>query len=372
MDMAKEKIKVGVIFGGRSGEHAVSLMSARFVLEQLIPEKYTVTQIGITREGEWYTGENTLQALLNEDTSSLSPATMLPVPTRNGLYLLEDGERLKLFTQLDVIFPILHGTFGEDGTLQGMLEMGDMAYVGAGVTGSAVGMDKAIFHDVMRANGIPVVDAVLVLRSEIEGDMEAILDRVEQLGGYPYFTKPCNLGSSVGVNKVKNRSDLLEGMMEAAEFDRRIVVQKGHNVREIEVSVMGNDQPLASVCGEIVPGEEFYSYEAKYHNESSQALIPANIPDETAERVRELAVKAYKACDLSGMARVDFFIDKDTGDVYLNELNTIPGFTQISMYPMLWKASGVSNQELVDKLIGFALERKAQRDATKRTFRRNG
>jgi D-alanine-D-alanine ligase len=371
MDMAKEKIKVGVIFGGRSGEHAVSLMSARFVLEQLVTEKYTVTQIGISREGEWYTGEGTLQALFDEDPSSLSQATMLPIPSRKGLYLLEGGEKLKLLIDLDVVFPVLHGTFGEDGTLQGMLEMGNMAYVGAGVTGSAVGMDKAIFHDVMRANNIPVVDSVLVLRSEIEGDMEAALDRVEQLGDYPYFTKPCNLGSSVGVSKVKNRSDLLEGMMEAAVFDRRLIIQKGHNVREIEVSVMGNDQPLASVCGEVIPGEEFYSYEAKYHDESSRTLIPAEIPEEAAEQVRELAVKAYKACDLAGMARVDFFIDKDTGEVYLNELNTIPGFTQISMYPMLWKASGVSNQELVDKLIEYALERKAQRDATKRTFRRN-
>jgi D-alanine-D-alanine ligase len=201
--------------------------------------------------------------------------------------------------------------------------------------------------------------------------MEAVLDRVEKIGEYPYFTKPCNLGSSVGVSKVKNRSDLLEGMMEAAVFDRRMIVQKGHNVREIEVSVMGNDEPIASVCGEVIPGEEFYSYEAKYHDESSQTLIPANISDETAERVRELAVKAYKACDLAGLARVDFLLDKDTGEVYLNELNTIPGFTQISMYPMLWEASGVSNQELVGKLVEYALERKAQRDATKRTFRRN-
>jgi D-alanine-D-alanine ligase len=371
IDMDKGKIRVGVIFGGRSGEHAVSLMSARFVLEQLAPEKYEVTQIGITREGEWYTGEKALQALLDEDTSALTQAIMLPVPSRSGLYLLEGGEKLKLLTDLDVVFPVLHGTFGEDGTLQGMLEMGDMAYVGAGVTGSAVGMDKAIFHSIMRANGIPVVDTVLVLRSEIEGDMEAVLDRVEELGEYPYFTKPCNLGSSVGISKVKSRSDLIEGMMEAAVFDRRIIVQKGHSVREIEVSVMGNDQPIASVCGEVIPGKEFYSYEAKYHDEGSQTLIPADIPDETAERVRALAVKAYKACDLAGMARVDFFIDKETGEVYLNELNTIPGFTQISMYPMLWKASGVSNRELVDRLIEYALERKGQRDATKRIFRRN-
>jgi len=212
---------------------------------------------------------------------------------------------------------------------------------------------------------------VLVLRSEIEDDIEAVLERVEKLGDYPYFTKPANLGSSVGVSKVKNRSDLMEGIMEAAEYDRRLIVQKGINVREIEVSVMGNDNPLASVCGEVVPGEEFYSYEAKYHDESSKTLIPADIPEKTSEKIRELAVKAYKACDLAGLARVDFFLEKDNGEVYLNELNTIPGFTQISMYPMLWEASGVSNQELVDKLIQYALERKEQRDRTKRTFRRN-
>jgi D-alanine-D-alanine ligase len=369
--MAKSKIKVGVIFGGRSGEHAVSLMSARFVLEQLASEKYEVTQIGITTEGEWYTGKDTLQALMNEDAASLSQAAMLPIPSRSGLYLLEDGDKLNLLTALDVVFPVLHGTFGEDGTLQGMLEMADMAYVGAGVTGSAVGMDKAIFHDVMQANDIPVVDTVLVLRSEIEDDMEAVLDRVEKLGAYPYFTKPANLGSSVGVSKVKNRSDLVEGIMEAAEYDRRLIVQKGIHAREIEVSVMGNDKPLASACGEVVPGEEFYSYEAKYHDDSSQTLIPANIPEDTAEKIRSLAVRAYLACDLAGLARVDFFLEKETGEVYLNELNTIPGFTQISMYPMLWEASGVSNQGLVDKLIEYALERKAQRDRTKRTFRRH-
>jgi D-alanine-D-alanine ligase len=369
--MAKTKIKVGVIFGGRSGEHAVSLMSARFVLAQLATKKYEVTHIGITREGEWYTGKDALQALMDEDIASLSQTVVLPIPSRSGLFLLEGGDKLKLLSELDVVFPVLHGTFGEDGTLQGLLEMADMAYVGAGVTGSVVGMDKAIFHDVMWANDIPVVDTVLILRSEIEDDMEAVLDRVEKLGDYPYFAKPANLGSSVGVSKVKNRSDLVEGIMEAAEYDRRLIVQKGINAREIEVSVMGNDNPLASVCGEVVPGEEFYSYEAKYHDDSSQTLIPADVPEETAEKIRELAVRAYKACDLAGLARVDFFLEKETGEVYLNELNTIPGFTQISMYPMLWDTSGVSNQELVDKLIQYALERKAQRDRTKRTFRRD-
>ena len=368
---SQSKINIGVIFGGRSGEHAVSLMSAKFVLAQLSPEKYNITQIGITRDGRWLTGENALDALLAEDFSGLTPAFILPEPGGEGLYALEGSTRLTLLTGLDVVFPILHGTFGEDGTLQGLLEMADLAYVGPGVTGAAVGMDKSIFADLMRANDIPIVGTVLVLRSEIETDMETVLDRVETLGEYPYFVKPCNLGSSVGISKVRNRSDLLEGLMEAAGYDRRLIVQKGHKVREIEVSVLGNDAPIASVPGEVLPGKDFYSYDAKYHDDSSQTVIPANIPAETAEKIRRLAVKAYKACDLAGLSRVDFFLDQDTGEIYINELNTIPGFTEISMYPMLWKASGVDNQELVDRLVELALERKAQRDATIRTFRRN-
>ncbi len=370
--MTDKKLKIGVIFGGRSGEHAVSLMSARFILSQLAPEKYEVTEIGITREGDWLVGENALQNLIDEDYTQLTPATILPAPSRHGLFRLESGNRLTLLTELDVVFPVLHGTFGEDGTLQGFLEMADLAYVGPGVTGSAVGMDKAIFFDVMRANDIPMVDTILLLRSEIESDMPAALGRVEaHFGSYPLFIKPANLGSSVGISKVQSRSDLLEGLLEAAAYDRRVTVQTGLNVREIEVSVMGNDAPLASVCGEVLPGAEFYSYEAKYHDDRSQTVIPANIPEELAERIRSLAVKAYQACDLAGLARVDFFIDTDNGEIYLNELNTIPGFTQISMYPRLWAGSGVTNQALVDKLVGYALERKAQRDATKRDFRRS-
>lgn len=374
--MVKQKLKIGVIFGGRSGEHAVSLMSARFILSQLSPEKYEVTQIGISRDGNWYVGSeeqpDVLAALLEEDLSLLTPAVILPLPSRKGLYCLRASQELELLSDLDVIFPVLHGTFGEDGTLQGLLELADLAYVGPGVTGSSVGMDKAVFFDVMRANDIPAVDTILVLRSELEQDQIAVMNRIEkELGSYPLFVKPANLGSSVGISKVTGRSDLIEGLMEAAAYDRRFIVQRGLNVREIEVSVMGNDQPVASVCGEVLPGAEFYSYEAKYHDIASKTVIPAEIPEETAELVRTLAIKAYKACDLSGLARVDFFLEKESGDVYLNELNTIPGFTQISMYPMLWEASGVPNQELVDKLVAFALERKAQRDATKRTFERN-
>ncbi|MEX1071504.1 MAG: D-alanine--D-alanine ligase family protein [Anaerolineales bacterium] len=373
--MAHKKLNVAVIFGGRSGEHAVSLMSAKFVLSMLRPQKYSVTQIGITRQGGWLVGADALAALTVEDFSKLHPATLLPDPTRPGLKRIETkdkAEMLQTLTDVDVVFPVLHGTLGEDGTLQGLLEMADLAYVGAGVLGSAVGMDKVVFADVMRANNIPVVASALILRSQLEADADAALRIAESVGDYPLFVKPANLGSSVGVSKVNNRSDLLEGLMYAAQYDRRIIVQKGHNVREIEVAVLGNDDPQASVCGEIVPEAEFYSYEAKYHDDRSKAVIPADIPQATAERIRQLAVAAYKAADISGMARVDFFLDKDNGQVYLNELNTIPGFTQISMYPQLWNATGIPGEDLVDRLIDLGLERRAQRAATVREYTRGG
>lgn len=368
----QKKLKIGILFGGRSGEHAVSLMSSRFILNVIDRDKYDVVEIGITRDGEWWVGDDAWNALNAEDTSALTPAVILPVPSQQAVYQLVDGEKLSLLSELDVVFPVLHGTFGEDGTLQGLLEMADLAYVGSGVVGSGVAMDKMIFFDVMRANKIPVVDTVLVLRSEMDTDMQAALDRVEkQLVDYPMFVKPANLGSSVGVSKVKSRSDLLEGLLFAGLYDRRVIVQKGLDIREIEVAVMGNDQPRASLCGEVLPGEEFYSYDAKYHDDSSQTIIPADIPEATAERVREVAIAAYKACDLAGLSRVDFFLEKNTGEVLLNEINTIPGFTQISMFPLLWQASGVGNTELVTALIDYALERKAQRDATQRVFRRD-
>jgi D-alanine-D-alanine ligase len=344
------------------------------VLGQLDPAKYTVTQIGITRQGEWLVGEGALDALASENTRSLQPATLLADPTRPGLRSIapgDEGEILQKLVTLDVVFPVLHGTFGEDGTLQGLLEMAGVAYVGAGVLGSAAAMDKGLFFDVMRANAIPVVPTVVVLRSGLQSDPDAALARAETLGPFPLFVKPANLGSSVGVSKVHNRSDLLEGLMEAAQYDRRVVVQPGLNVREIELSVLGNESPEPSVCGEMVPQAEFYSYEAKYHDDRSKSVIPADIPAETSDRIRALGVQAYKALDLAGMARVDFFLERETGEVYLNEINTIPGFTSISMYPMLWEASGLGNQALVERLVELALERHAQRQATTHEFRRS-
>jgi len=355
------KLRVAVIFGGRSGEHDVSLMSARSVLSVLDPAKYEVTQIGITREGQWLTGTDVIGKFEQNKLDGLEPFILSLDPSnaiRNTKYAI------------DVFFPVLHGTFGEDGTIQGLFEMADVAYVGAGVVGSAVGMDKGVFKEVMRANEIPIVESVLVSRNDVEKNMNAVIEKAEKAGAYPLFTKPANLGSSVGVTKCHNRSDLQEGLMEAASFDRRVLIERGVlNVREIEVSVLGNDEPVASVCGEILPSREFYSYESKYIDGTSGLAIPAPLPNETSEKIREYAVRAYKLIDCAGMARVDFFLEKDSKKVYLNELNTIPGFTKISMYPKLWEASGLTYAKLVDHLIELAMQRKAERDRTSHTYR---
>lgn len=369
----ENKLHVAVIFGGRSGEHEVSLMSARSVLSVLDPAKYEVTQIGITQEGTWLTGEDALGTFENNKIEGLLPVIFSPDPSEKGIYVLEGVSGFKKWAEIDVYFPVLHGTFGEDGTIQGLFELADVAYVGAGVVGSSVGMDKGVFKDVMVANHIPVVDTLVVLRAEVENDLAKVVEKAEQIGEYPLFTKPANLGSSVGVTKCNNRSDLQEGLMEAAAFDRRILIQKGiKNVREIEVSVLGNDDPIASVPGEVLPSREFYSYESKYVDGTSGLLIPAPLPDETKEMIRTYAVRAYQAIDCAGMARVDFFIEKDTNKVYLNELNSLPGFTKISMYPKLWEASGLPYNKLVDRLIELAMERKAERDRTSHIYRSQG
>ena len=370
--MTEKKLHVAVIFGGRSGEHEVSLMSARSVLSVLNPARYEVTQIGITHEGTWLTGNDVLHKFETNRTDGLLPVLVSPDPSERGIYILEGLSGLKKWTDVDVYFPVLHGTFGEDGTLQGLFELADAAYVGAGVVGSSVGMDKGLFKDVMVANNIPVVETMIVLRAEIEHDMVSVIERAEKIGEYPLFTKPANLGSSVGVTKCSNRSDLQEGLMEASTFDRRVLIQKGvKNAREIEVSVLGNDEPVASVCGEVLPSREFYSYESKYIDGTSGLVIPAPLPEDISACIREYAVRAYKAIDCAGMARVDFFVEKDTNRIYLNELNSLPGFTKISMYPKLWEVSGLPYSKLVDRLIELAMQRKAERDRTSHTYRRD-
>ena len=367
------KLKIAVLFGGRSGEHEVSLDSARSVLGVLDPQKYEVFQVGITHAGSWLTGPNARLALEKGQTGELLPCTILPDPSRPGLYVFRSADHtqtLEKLTDLDVVFPVLHGTYGEDGTLQGLLEMADLAYVGAGVTGSSVGMDKAVFKDVMRTIGIPTVESILVLRSEIEKDIEAVIHRSETVAAYPLFIKPANLGSSVGITKCSRRADLGEALMEAAAYDRRVMVERGVDAREIEVSVLGNDDLQASVPGEVLPSREFYSYESKYIDDTSGLLIPAPLPAGITNEIRRMAISACKAIDCAGMARVDFFLEKNTGAIYLNELNTIPGFTSISMYPKLWEASGLPYTGLVDRLVELAIERQADRNRTERRFRR--
>jgi len=368
MGGAVSKLVVGVIFGGRSGEHEVSLMSARSVMGALDRSKYEVMLIGVDPEGRWYGGDEVLEAFETRRYQSLTPVAVLAEPGRDEIFAVRNGKELQAISRLDVAFPLIHGSFGEDGTLQGLLELADIAYVGAGVLASSVGMDKGLFKTLMRANGIPVVDWTILSSSELSRGLERVLDRAEAVASYPLFTKPANLGSSVGVTKCKNRSDLVEGLRDAARYDRRILVEKGLESREVEVSVLGNEDPQASIPGEIIPSDEFYSYRAKYIDDSSQLLIPAPIDPRTADEARRLAVEAFRVIDGAGMARVDFLLEKGTGDLYLNEINTIPGFTRISMYPKLWDATGIPYPALMDRLIDLALARQAQKDGLTRRY----
>lgn len=367
----KQKIRIGILFGGRSGEHEVSLMSARSVVRVLDVKRYNVTLIGITHDGQWLAGENALDALEKGNTAHLTPVTLLPQAGQRTLFALKDGA-LAHYAELDVIFPVLHGTFGEDGTIQGLFELIGLPYVGAGVLGSSVGMDKGLFKDVMRANGIPVLDSIVLTRREIEKNIENAIAACEKISAYPLFTKPANLGSSVGISKVRGRSDLYEGLLEAARFDRRVLVERGlEKPREIEVSVLGNDQPIASVPGEIRPSDDFYTYNAKYVDDRSELIIPANLSETKRDEIRNLAVAIYQAIDCAGMARVDFLYSESTGEIFVSEVNTIPGFTSISMYPKLWEAAGISYPELVDRLVSLALERNADQQRTERQYRRS-
>jgi D-alanine-D-alanine ligase len=365
------KIRIGLIFGGRSGEHEVSLMSARSVSASLDPSKYDVVMIGITKGGRWITGD-VAAALESGDLGSAPSATLLPDPGSSELMELQmeasQPGKLSVVTELDVIFPVLHGPYGEDGTVQGLLELAGIPYVGAGVVGSAVGMDKAIFKAVMLAQGIPILPWKLYLASEWREQPEEVLDAAEQGLSYPMFTKPANLGSSVGISRCTNRQELRAGLDEAAVFDRRLIVEQGIDGRELEVSVLGNDQPVASVVGEIRPRRSFYDYVAKYVSDDSELIIPAEITPELSNHIRELAVRAFKAIDCAGLARADFLLDRNDGGLYINELNTIPGFTRISMYPKLWEASGLNYSQLLDRLVELALERSAEKAKLQTTY----
>jgi len=391
--MANTKIRVGILFGGRSGEHEVSLLSAASVLNAIDKTKYEVVPIGITKDGRWLTAEHAERLLKGDaggsaretqaaplragDPEATPGAAVLaagasvvvpPEPARRdaGLTPFQTAANLRRASDrainVEVIFPVLHGTFGEDGTIQGLLELADIAYVGAGVLGSSAGMDKDIMKSLFRAAGLPIVKHVTVLRSQFEGEPKKVQKLVESKLKYPVFVKPANLGSSVGISKAHDGKELGPAIAEAAKFDRKIVIEEGvggkkNKARELEVAVLGNDDPKASVAGEIIPCKEFYDYDAKYLIEGSEAVIPAKITKAEMKTVQKLAIAAFQSVDCTGLARVDFLMDPKSRKIFVNEINTMPGFTAISMYPKMWAASGVPYPELIDRLIRLGMER---------------
>ena len=377
--MAK-KLRVGILFGGRSGEHEVSLLSAASVLRAIDRDKFDVTPIGITREGRWLAAADA-NHLLNGDMSAVVRRLRAGDPDATpGAKLLHEGIPTLLApvpgpqgpegNAIDVVFPVLHGTFGEDGTIQGLFELAGIAYVGSGVLGSAAGMDKDVMKRLFIEAGLPIVNHVTLLRADWEKNPRKAIAQVEKSLRYPVFVKPANLGSSVGISKAHDRKELGPALAVAAKYDRKLVVEQGvggkkARAREFEVAVLGNDNPKASVVGEIVPGKEFYDYEAKYLSEGSVPVIPAELSGAETKKIREMAVAAFRACDLAGLARVDFLMDPDGKKrIFVNEVNTMPGFTQISMYPKLWEASGLGYTGLITRLIELALERQAEKSKT--------
>jgi D-alanine-D-alanine ligase len=366
----KKKLRVGILFGGRSGEHEVSLTSATSVLKALDPDKYEVVLIGITRDGGWRWGAPAGEAdakALRDVLDQGKPVTPSVDPSHPGLVPLDSPSSSAGSggNVVDVIFPVLHGTFGEDGTVQGVLELAGIPYVGAGVLGSAAGMDKDVMKRLFRDAGLPVVPWVLALRGEWEREPARVRRQIEREIGYPLFVKPANLGSSVGISRVAQARKLAAALDLAAEYDRKILVEKAVDAREIECSVLGNDRPQASVPGEVIPVNEFYDYEAKYIKEGSELIIPAKLTPRQTKQVREFSIRAFQAIDGAGMARVDFLLDRKTGKVFVNEINTIPGFTPISMYPKMWEASGIPYPKLVDRLIELACERQQEKNRTR-------
>ncbi len=376
--MPVKKLRVGVIYGGRSGEHEVSLASAAAVFQNLDPERYETIAIRIEKDGRWALPRRAPSVVKAADVIQSKPelsdgsreAHLVAHPGGETLITIDrhdaSGGGMSQVTvsglSLDVVFPVLHGPYGEDGTVQGLLELANIPYVGAGVLASAVGMDKAAMKLVFAAKQLPICDYEVVMKRDWLRDDRAVLKRVAAALGFPVFVKPANLGSSVGISKAKHASALRDAIALAAQFDRKIVVEAAvPNAREIECAVLGNDDPEASVPGEVIPSREFYDYEAKYLDEGSRTIVPADLTKKDAEQIRSLAIAAFKAIDGAGLARVDFLLARDTGVLYLNEVNTIPGFTTISMYSKMWEASGVPYPKLLDRLIELALERHAEK-----------
>ncbi len=359
----KKRLRVGVLFGGRSGEHEVSLASAASVIRALDPEKYEPVLIGITKDGRWLVG-STAQKLLPEVLKSGERVVLPSDPTAAALVPLTPGPS-QPSVLVDVMFPVLHGTFGEDGTVQGLLELAGLPYVGAGVLASAVGMDKDVQKRLFKEAGLPIVPFLAIRRSEWERDRVKVLRAIKKKFRFPLFVKPATLGSSVGMTRVKAAHELTAAMDLAAEFGLKIIVERGIVGREIEVSVLGNDNVRASIPGEIVPHRDFYDYTAKYLEQGTQLVIPANLSKKQVSTFQEYAVRAFRAIDGTGMARCDFFLERRSGKIFVNELNTIPGFTSISMYPKLWEASGLPYPKLIERLIELALELHREKARTK-------
>ena len=360
-----DKIRVGILFGGRSAEHEVSVRSARSVLEALDRGKYDVTMIGIDRDGRWLAAGDAVKVLQEGAVNRTGLAPLVLDHHDGGELMMRNQAGFGSAGPVDVIFPILHGPYGEDGTVQGLLELAGIAYVGSGVLGSAVGMDKEMMKRVFRAEGLPQGEYVSVLRSRWRSQPQEVQEEVERELSLPVFVKPANMGSSVGISKVHDGAGFAPAMEEAARYDRKILIEAGiENCREVECSVLGYEDPVISAIGEVVPGNEFYDYEAKYIDDSSELIIPADLRPETEARVREVARRAFLAIDASGLARIDFFISGPEETVLVNEINTLPGFTEISMYPKLWEESGIGYSELIDRLIELALERHGDRRDT--------
>ncbi|RDY22995.1 D-alanine--D-alanine ligase [Romboutsia maritimum] len=350
------KLNVALIFGGKSGEHEVSLLSTASIYKHINKEKYNVFTIGITKDGKWMYYEGTEENIRNGKWVNLAnlnvEINLVPMGNKEVGLLFEDGH----IEKLDVLFPVLHGPYGEDGTIQGLFEISQIPYVGCGVLASSVGMDKLICKKVFTQLGLPQVNYTDTNRWVFNKESEKELDSIEDELNYPIFVKPANLGSSVGISKANDRKELLEGINEALKYDSRIVLEQGIDAREIEVAVLGNEDVKASIAGEIKPAKDFYDYEDKYINGTSTYEIPANIDSKSMEDIRNMAVKAFKGIDGKGLSRVDFFIDKKSGEIFINEINTLPGFTNISMYPKMWEATGLDYADLIDKLIDLALD----------------
>jgi D-alanine-D-alanine ligase len=368
--MSVRKIRVGVLFGGRSAEHEVSLVSAASVINALDKNKYDIIPIGITPEGQWLSSANAL-ALLKEKSGveNLPEHLIVPDPRRQGLVGIHNASSPNEVQPLDVLFPVLHGTYGEDGTIQGLFELADVAYVGAGVLGSTVGMDKVIQKQLLDNAGVRVAPYIAFLMPEFEANGKRIIGLIEKKLRYPCFVKPANTGSSVGISKAHGRKELIAAIRLASQYDRKILIEKSiEKAREIECGVLGNDSPVASVPGEIISSNEFYDYDAKYVDGKSTAIIPAKFSKTVTKKIQQIATDAFRILDCAGMARVDFLVQRHGEKIYLNEINTIPGFTSISMYPKLWEATGLKYSDLLDRLIELALERHAAKQKLKTTF----